>query len=130
MIGLAEGLRQELLPHDIGIHLYLPGTILTPGYEKENQIKPEVTKKLEAGSGFSKPEDCALQLLKGMEKNHFIITSDFDTEIIRASTIGLSSVSGRFWLWDILLATIGWFIFGFIRRSQDKIVLKEANKNK
>ena len=33
--GLAESLRNEFLMYGIGVHIYYPGTMFSPGYENE-----------------------------------------------------------------------------------------------
>ena len=79
--GLAETLRNELLKDNIDVHIYLPGSIETPGYLEEQKTKPEVSKFIE---GQTKPEDpdvLASKLIRGLELNYFAITTDFVTEM-------------------------------------------------
>ena len=47
--GLAECLRQELIPYGIKTSIYFVSTIKSPGYEKENLTKPAITKIIEDG---------------------------------------------------------------------------------
>lgn len=54
--SLADLARIELAPYNVNVHLYLPGSILTPGYEEENKMKPEVTKRIEGTADFLTPE--------------------------------------------------------------------------
>ncbi|OLY81069.1 hypothetical protein AYI68_g4829 [Smittium mucronatum] len=63
--GLAESLRNELLAYGINVSLYLPGTILSPGLQKENLMKPEITKELEGAEDGLTPEQCADALVSG-----------------------------------------------------------------
>lgn len=64
--GLAECLRQELLPYGIGVSIYFVSTIKTPGYERENLTKPAITKLIEDGDcSDQSPEARASTLLKG-----------------------------------------------------------------
>ena len=64
--GLAECLRQELIPYGIKTSIYFVSTIKSPGYEKENLTKPNITKLIEDGdSSDSSPEARARTLLKG-----------------------------------------------------------------
>lgn len=115
--GLAETLRSELLLYSIDVHCYFPGTILSPGYEVENRTKPDLTKQLEGGpeEGLT-PEQCAKGLLAGLSRGHFFITSDFQTELFRASTSTGGSVPGNIWLLDQLKALIGIVSFTASRR--------------
>lgn len=64
--GLAECLRQELIPYNIRVSIYFVSTINSPGYEKENITKPEITKQIEDGdSSDSSPCARAKTLLNG-----------------------------------------------------------------
>ena len=103
--GLAECLRQELIPYGIGTSIYFVSTIQSPGYEKENLSKPEITKMIEDGDPSDpSPEARAQTLLKGkininekhsfnilgVEKGQFFITSDIITDIFRVMGSGIS----------------------------------------
>ena len=63
--GLAESLRFELALYDIGVHVFAPCTMYTPGYELEMQTKPAITKKIEETDGGLSPEQAARALLAG-----------------------------------------------------------------
>ncbi len=64
-IGLAETLRQELLLYSIDVHLYMPGTMYSPGYEEENKTKPELVRKIEESDEGLTPERAAEGLYQG-----------------------------------------------------------------
>lgn len=63
--GLAESLRFELAMYDIGVHVFAPCTMYTPGYEAEMQTKPAITKKIEETDEGLSPEQAARALLAG-----------------------------------------------------------------
>lgn len=64
--GLAECLRQELIPYGIKTSIYFVSTIKSPGYEKENLTKPVITKMIEDGDiSDPSPESRAKTLLHG-----------------------------------------------------------------
>lgn len=63
--GLAESLRNELLLHDISVHLFLPATIYSPGFEKEQLLKPEITKLVEGPDEGLDCKGVATNLIKG-----------------------------------------------------------------
>lgn len=66
--GLAECLRQELLPYGIKTSIYFVSTIKSPGYEKENLTKPNITKMIEDGDPSDpSPIARANTLLKGIQ---------------------------------------------------------------
>lgn len=63
--GLAETLRQELLLYSIDVHIYMPVTMFSPGYDEENKTKPALTLKLEESDGGLSPEKAAEGLYEG-----------------------------------------------------------------
>lgn len=97
--GLAECLRQELLPYNISVHIYYVATISSPGYEAENATKPKVTKVIEGAEGSdSRPLARAYTLLNGtvdarsvlvgIQEGKFAVTSDVITDCMYASSAG------------------------------------------
>lgn len=86
--ALADIARVELAVHNVTVHLYLPGSILTPGLEEENRIKPEVTKRIEGVADFLTPEKCCQILLDGMERGDYLITSEMLFEFTNITAIG------------------------------------------
>ena len=86
--ALADVARVELAPHNIKVHLYLPGTIMTPGYEEENKMKPEVTKKIEGTADFVTANQSATILLNGMRRGDYIITTELLFELTNIASIG------------------------------------------
>jgi 3-dehydrosphinganine reductase len=106
--GLAESLRSEFkLYKGLDVHCYFPGTILSPGYEEENKTKPAITVQIEGGdaNGLT-PAQCAKALLKGVQRGQFYITSDFDTELMRAGTATCGTVPGNNLILDRVKALI------------------------
>jgi 3-dehydrosphinganine reductase len=48
MAGLADTLQSELMLYPgISVHIYFPGSILTPGFEEEQKSKPQITKEID-----------------------------------------------------------------------------------
>ncbi|KAE8217811.1 hypothetical protein CF319_g8182 [Tilletia indica] len=86
--GLAESLRSEFILYGIDVHAYFPATILSPGFEIENQTKPTITKEIEGTDEALTPEVCAAGLLKGVRRGNFIITTDFLTDLFRSTSVG------------------------------------------
>lgn len=123
--GLAECLRQELLPYGIRVHIYFVATIASPGHERENQAKPAITKKIEEGD-ISDPSPAARAhtLLAGILCESFFISSDLLTSIFLAASLG-SAPSSR-WLWDALM--IPWAHWGLAiwRAYADRLVLQHT----
>lgn len=63
--GLAEALRNELQLYGISVHLFLPATIHSPGFENEQRLKSEVTKRIEGPDEGMSPDDVAREMLRG-----------------------------------------------------------------
>ncbi|TFY59680.1 hypothetical protein EVJ58_g5629 [Rhodofomes roseus] len=123
--GLAEALQSELILYDIDVHVAFPGTILSPGLEQENQVKPKVTLKLEETDDGYTPEVVAAGVLKGnsdplrtrmrrvliavhvgVRNGDFHITYELLGHIFRASTAGSSPRNS--YLTDIFYGLIGY----------------------
>ncbi|GAA5922711.1 hypothetical protein JCM1841_001114 [Sporobolomyces salmonicolor] len=83
--GLAEALRSELLLYGISVHLFLPATIHSPGFENEQKLKPEITKKIEGPDEGLEPDAVARELIKGLERNDFYITYEPVGHMLRNS---------------------------------------------
>lgn len=63
--GLADTLRSEMLLYDITVQIFLPNTMLTTGYDRENITKPDITKAIEDGDTPVSPEAAAKAMLAG-----------------------------------------------------------------
>lgn len=86
--GLAETLRPELKPHGIVVACAYPPDTQTPGYERENAHKPEVTKRISATVAPRSADAVATAIVKGIERNRLVITADPATAAL-ARTGGL-----------------------------------------
>lgn len=128
--GLAESLRQELLPHNIKVHVYFVATIDSPGNIEENKTKPEITKLLEeADMTNSSPAERARILIAGLERGLFAISSDWLTELFRCT--GKGAAPGNDCILDFLLNIVGQIALPIWRRFADRQVLRHRErKNK
>ncbi|KAI1316576.1 3-dehydrosphinganine reductase [Mortierella claussenii] len=114
--GLADCLRNELLMYGIGVHIYYPGTMFSPGFENENLTKPLVTREIEGVSGLTS-EEAAKGMFSGLRKGHFAVTTDFDTNFLRVATKGITPT-----------ANIGWdYVLGLIAPFASTKFLWEIN---
>ncbi|SAM07847.1 hypothetical protein [Absidia glauca] len=86
--GLADTLRNELQQFGISVHIFFPGGIQSPGFDKENETKPNVTREIEGANEPQTPEECAKSLMKGLYAGHYMIMVDFVSEILRCTTRG------------------------------------------
>ena len=74
--GLAETLRPELKPYGIVVACAYPPDTATPGFDRENEVKPEVTRKI-SGAIMPRPASAvAAAIVKGIERDRRVITAD------------------------------------------------------
>lgn len=90
--GLAECLRQEMILHGIDVHCVLPGSIQSPGLEKENMTKPSLTREIEGDDAMS-PEAVAKGTLEGILKRQTFIVLEPIGELLLATNTGFLPVN-------------------------------------
>ncbi|TKX22382.1 hypothetical protein C1H76_5490 [Elsinoe australis] len=73
---------------DIQIHIVLPGTILSPGFEQENKVKHPVTRILEEDDPVQTEEQVALAAIRGLEQGKFMVTTQWLVGLLRAGMLG------------------------------------------
>ncbi|KAF9115419.1 3-dehydrosphinganine reductase [Mortierella sp. AM989] len=128
--GLVECLRNEFQMYGIGIHIYYPGTMFSPGYENENLTKPLITREIEGSSGLTS-EQAAKGMFAGLRKGNFGVTTDFDTNFLRIAGRGVTPMSNIGW--DYLLGLIApfgatsflWEINAKVKNYGKKMVKKD-----
>ncbi|KAJ7180157.1 oxidoreductase [Mycena crocata] len=120
--GLAETLRSELLLYNIGVHIFFPGTIYSPGYEEENKTKPKITLKIEESDEGMQPDKVAEALLRGVQKGDFHISADLLANIFRSSTRGATPHNNVFL--DAFYSLFGWVGLPIWRRSVDASIVE------
>ncbi len=81
LIGFSEALRSELKPRGIRVSVLCPPDTDTPGFHEENLTKPEETKKISANASLMQPGQVAQALIRGLQKNHFMIIPGFDGKL-------------------------------------------------
>lgn len=80
--GLAESLRSELAPDHVRVSVVYPPDTDTPGFAKENEVKPPETAAI---SGAVKPvpaRKVAVAAINGIERDRFTICADPLTAIL------------------------------------------------
>lgn len=88
--ALSDALRNELKRYQIGVHIYFPGNIESPGFEVENLTKPPVTKEIEGVNVPQSPKACAQSLLNGLYRGEYSITDDWLAYLLRCSARGVN----------------------------------------
>ncbi|KAL4894040.1 hypothetical protein BDV59DRAFT_176727 [Aspergillus ambiguus] len=73
---------------DVKIHTVFPMGILSPGFDKEEQLKPELTKQLEEADKPQTPEEVARISIEALERGDYLITTMFVGHIMKASALG------------------------------------------
>ena len=82
---LADTLREECVLYDIDVRCCFPANILTPGFEIEEQTKPEITKKLEGVATTETPEAVAKKIIDRLERGHKHITYQFEGDLVKVA---------------------------------------------
>ncbi|KAI1247832.1 hypothetical protein MGN70_011725 [Eutypa lata] len=126
--ALADTLVQEveMYPQKVKIHIVYPGTISSPGLERENKTKPEITKIIEETDPVQTPDAVAASAIQGLEKGYFSITVAFLGHVFRWGVLG--GLPRNNWVIDTIMAwiiPIVWMfalpdIFGKIRKYAKK----------
>ena len=84
--GLAETLDAEFRHRGVRVSIAYPPDTRTPGFERENQTKPEETQRISAGIAAVSPDQVATAILEGIRRNRFLITVDPQTAAIARIT--------------------------------------------
>ncbi|MBA0814606.1 hypothetical protein Gohar_020424 [Gossypium harknessii] len=88
--GLAEALQQEVIADNIHVSVVYPPDTDTPGFEKENEVRPELTKLLAGSSGSMKADEVAKKALGGIKSGSFTVPCNFEGHMLAIATAGLS----------------------------------------
>eukprot|EP00794_Sanderia_malayensis_P019258 gene19258-21186_t len=86
--GLAETLYSELKPYNIGVSIVFPPDTDTPGFENENQSKPEATKLISETAGLFPPEKVAEVIINGIVNRQYLICCGTDGFAVNTLTCG------------------------------------------
>ncbi|KAI9330183.1 hypothetical protein BDR26DRAFT_871690 [Obelidium mucronatum] len=126
--GLADSLRSELLPLGISVQMYAPGNVDTDSYKLENEMKPEITKKIDGASTVSTPEQAAKAALAGVLNGRYSSTNDPMTELLRVVNSGSGPKPNP--LSEPLCAGLLCFIFNFYIYFTDLDTANHFKKSK
>lgn len=107
-------------PSDISIHLVMPGTITSPGYENENKTKHAVTKLLEKGDQHQNEDEVAKEAVKGLEQGGFIVTTNWAGMALRANMLGGSARNNI--VLDTVLSWIVSIVWLFVGADMNRTV--------
>lgn len=128
--GLADTLAMELNlypDNPVKVHVVYPATITSPGLERENKTKPQITAELEKDEPPEAPEVVAKRAIAGLERGEYYVSVSFLGNLMRCAILGGSERNS--WVWDTL---IGWFmpvIYFFVHRIMNAQVKGWAKAN-
>jgi 3-dehydrosphinganine reductase len=90
--SLSDTLVQEMLLYgdDVKIHTVFPGSISSPGLERENKTKPEITLILEEADKNYTPNETAASAIAGLERGDYLVAVSFLGSLMRATAWGSS----------------------------------------
>ncbi|KHN99679.1 3-ketodihydrosphingosine reductase, Tsc10 [Metarhizium album ARSEF 1941] len=113
--GLADTLSQEVMmyPQNVKVHVVCPGTILSPGFVHEDQVKPEITKILEATDPRQTPEEVAAASIKALENGDYLVTVNWLGNLMRLGMLGGSFRNN--WVVDTLGAWLVAIVWIFVQ---------------
>ncbi|ROT38490.1 short chain dehydrogenase [Sodiomyces alkalinus F11] len=113
--ALADTLAQEVLLYpgrDVRVHVVYPGTITSPGYERENLTKPGITHELEDIDPVQTPDQCAEAAIRGLEAGQYFVTVAWLGHLMRWGALG-GSVRNN-WVVDTLMGLLTPLVFVFV----------------
>lgn len=106
MRSLADTISQELrlYPQNVKVHVVFPGSITSPGFERENLTKPLITRQMEESDPEQTPDEVAAAAIKGLEAGQYFITVNILGKLMRWA--GLAYSERNNWLLDFLGAAL------------------------
>lgn len=112
--GLADTLVQEveLYPQKVKVHIVYPGTIASPGLERENTTKPEITKIIEESDPIQTPDVAAAIAIGGLEKGYYAITVALIGHALRWGSLGGSPRNN--WVVDTVMSWVISLVWIFV----------------
>ncbi len=112
--SLSDTLAQEVLLYgdEVKVHTVFPGTITSPGLERENKTKPDITHILEESDPVQSPDDVAAKAISGLEKGEYLVTVSWLGVLMRATAWGGSKKNN--WLVDTVMTWLASIISIFV----------------
>lgn len=82
--------RSEAPVADVKIHTIFPMGILSPGFDNEQKIKPELTKKLEEADKPQTPAQVAEISISALERGEYLVTTNLVGAFMKGTALGPS----------------------------------------
>lgn len=129
--ALADALAMEVRLYPavpINVHLVMPNSITTAGYERENATKPEITLQLEGADKPQHPDEVARLSIAGIRKGYYFVTTSFLGDLMRWGAMSNSPRNN--WFVDTLMGWIMPFILAFVMWDMNTQVSAWGRKEK
>lgn len=126
--SLSDTLAQEVLLYsdEVKIHTVFPGTILTAGLDRENELKPAITHIIEETDPKQTPEAVAQASIEGLERGEYLVTTGWLGSAMRACAWG-GAPRGNWvldtafeWVVTLVWPFIAWDLDGKVRNYRKK----------
>jgi 3-dehydrosphinganine reductase len=104
--GLAEALRNECKPAGIAVSVVYPPDTDTPQLHAENELRPEATRQIAAGSRVLSADVVAERILRGIDRGRFVIAPGFEMTAMAILHSLAAPLLNRF-LYDPIVARCG-----------------------
>ena len=86
--GFVETIRHELRQYGVYVHLFLPGTIDTPGLKLEGETKSSLAWDIEGNSTCMTADEAAQICIKGMKEGRYQYTSEAFLDLLLIPSAG------------------------------------------
>lgn len=73
MAGFSDCLRQDLMAHNVSVHVVFPPDTDTPQWHAENEVKPEATRAIAGNVKVMSADDVARAMLEGVARGRYHI---------------------------------------------------------
>jgi 3-dehydrosphinganine reductase len=106
--SLADTLAMEVMlypDNPVKVHVVYPGTIGSPGLQRENRTKPDITLEMEKDDPVMTPDDVAQKAISGLQAGKHFVTVSSTGELMRCGVLG-GSIRNN-WLLDTM---VGWIV--------------------
>lgn len=128
--GLADTLAMELLMYPdnpVKVHLVCPGSITSPGLERENKTKPGITLELEKGDPALTPDQVAERSIKGLQGGEYLTTVSILGEFMRWGVMGGAPRNN--WIIDTVMSWFVPIVYFFVLMTMNGQVVGWAKKH-
>ncbi|KAK0646082.1 3-ketodihydrosphingosine reductase tsc-10 [Cercophora newfieldiana] len=123
--GLADTLAMEMSLYPdtpVKIHIVCPGTITSPGLERENMTKPGITLEIEGEEEPSTPEEVARKSIAGLESGNYFVTVSLLNWLMQCGITGASPRNS--WVMDTVLGWLMPIVYYFVLGGMHKQIAR------